>query len=158
MGEAAVPGHFEREHGRLEAQLHAHLLEVVAGDFARARQLLAPWRAALARHIEVEETRLLPHVPPDARWQARVYRLEHERIALLADEYAARVAAMARQVFPDERTQREAALKLLDAAHALRHLLEHHHQREEMALAQELPDALQQAAWDAGDEAPSPAE
>ena len=42
---------------------------------------------------------------------------------------------------------REAALNLLDAAHSLRHLLEHHHQREEMALALELPESLQQAAW-----------
>lgn len=145
------PGCFEREHQRLEARLHAHLLEVVAGDFARAQQLLAPWRAALARHIEIEETRLLPHVPGDARWQARVYRLEHERIALLADEYAGRVAVLARRAYADERVRREAALKLLDAAHALRHLLEHHHQREEMALAHELPAELQQAAWGAGD-------
>ena len=41
-------------------------------------------------------------------------------------------------------------LALLDAAHALRHLIENHHQREEMALAHELPAALQQAAWGDG--------
>ncbi len=151
------PGCFEREHQRLEAELHAHLLAVVGADFAQAHALLQPWRAALARHIEIEETRLLPHVPAGARWQARVYRLEHERIALLADEYAARVAAMARRPLADARAQREAALALLDAAHALRHLLEHHHQREEMALALELPAALQQAAWDGSDAPASPA-
>lgn len=138
---------FEREHQRLEAQLHAHLLEVVAGDFARAQELLQPWRVQLARHIEIEEARLLPHIPAGARWQAKVYRLEHERIADLADEYAGRVAALARRDPADAQARREAALKLLDAAHALRHLLEHHHQREEMALAHELPAALQQAAW-----------
>jgi len=38
-------------------------------------------------------------------------------------------------------------LLLLDAAHALRHVLEHHHEREEMALAHELPLDVQQAAW-----------
>lgn len=151
------PGCFEREHQRLEAQLHAHLLAVVGADFTQAHALLQPWRAALARHIEVEETRLLPHVPEGARWQARVYRLEHQRIADLADEYAGRVAAMARRPLSGERARRAAALELLDAAHALRHLLEHHHQREEMALALELPARLQQAAWDGADGGAGPA-
>lgn len=140
-------GHFEREHQRLEDALHAHLLAVVAGEFERALHLLAPWRAALTHHIEIEDTRLLPHVPADARWQARVYRLEHERITELADEYAARVAAMARREYANHHARHEASLKLLDAAHALRHLLEHHHQREEMALAHELPTELQKTAW-----------
>lgn len=150
MTTADTPDLFEREHQQLESALHAHLLAVVAGDFDRAQQLLQPWRAALARHIDIEDTRLLPHVPEGARWQAKVYRLEHERIAELADEYAARVAAMARRQHADRPAQCEAALKLLDAAHALRHLLEHHHQREEMALAQELPIALQETAWGHG--------
>ncbi|HMN19772.1 MAG TPA: hypothetical protein PKA16_00095 [Ottowia sp.] len=152
-----APSLFEREHQRLEAQLHAHLLEVVAGDFGRAQQLLELWRAGLARHIEIEEERLLPQVPAGARWQARVYRLEHQRIVELADEYAGRVAALARRTHADGLARREAALRLLDAAHALRHLLEHHHQREEMALAHELPIALQQAAWGAADDAAAPA-
>lgn len=150
MTTAEAPGLFEREHQQLEDALHAHLLAVVAGDFDRAQQLLEPWRAALARHIDIEDTHLLPHVPEGARWQARVYRLEHERIAELADEYGARVAAMARRQRADRQARCEASLKLLDAAHALRHLLEHHHQREEMALAHELPIALQEAAWGSG--------
>ena len=89
----------------------------------------------------------MPHVPANARWPARMYLLEHERIELLADEYATRVGALAARPPRGARTRGEAVLTLLDAAHALRHLLEHHHQREEMALAQELPPALQQAAW-----------
>lgn len=140
-------GLFEREHRRIDALLQSHLLAVVGADFAAAQARLARWQRALARHIEIENTRLLPHVPADARWAARVYRLEHERIELLAGEYAARVAAVAARAPRAERTRRLAVLALLDAAHALRHLLEHHHQREEMALAHELPLALQQAAW-----------
>ena len=38
----------------------------------------------------------------------------------------------------------------LDGVHSLRHVLDHHHQREETALAHELPAALQQAAWACG--------
>ena len=38
-------------------------------------------------------------------------------------------------------------LVLIDAAHALRHVLEHHHEREHSALAHEIPLELQEAAW-----------
>ncbi|MEZ5605871.1 MAG: hypothetical protein R3E52_01755 [Burkholderiaceae bacterium] len=145
--DGATPNLFEREHQRMDALLQAHLLDVVAGDFKSARRRLARWRLALARHIDIEQTRLLPHVPADARWDARVYRLEHERITLLADEYAAQVQAAAARALQGQQARRLAVLGLLDAAHALRHLLEHHHQREEMALAHELPLEAQRAAW-----------
>ena len=146
--DGATPNLFEREHQRMDALLQAHLLDVVAGDFKSARRRLARWRLALARHIDIEQTRLLPHVPEGARWDARVYRLEHERIALLADEYAERLDALLARPPRSQRARRQAVLALLDAAHALRHLIEHHHQREEMALAHELPLAVQQAAWE----------
>lgn len=141
---------FEREHQRIDALLQAHLLDVVGGDFKSARRRLARWRLALARHIEIEQTHLLPHLPEGARWGARVYRLEHERITLLADEYAERVQAAAAHAPQGRQARRQAVLNLLDAAHALRHLLEHHHRREEMALAQELLAALQAKAWAPG--------
>ena len=141
---------FEREHQRIDALLQAHLLDVVGGDFKSARRRLARWRLALARHIEIEQTHLLPHLPEGARWGARVYRLEHERITLLADEYAERVQAATAHAPQGRQARRHAVLNLLDAAHALRHLLEHHHRREEMALAQELLAALQAKAWAPG--------
>lgn len=146
-------GGFEHAHRMLYAQLHAHLLDVVGGDFGRARQRLQKWRHSLARHIDTEENLLLPHVPDSARWAARVYRLEHERIMLLADAYAVRIDAVAAHPPHSERSRREAVMALLDAVHPLRHLLEHHHQREEMALANELPHVLLEAAWGTDDAA-----
>ena len=139
--------HFQRQHERLDAQLHAHLLDVVGADFGSALARLQRWRQALAQHIDIENTRLLPHVPEGARWAVRVYRLEHERIALLAEEYQERVQAVVNQPPQDAQAGREASLWLLDAAHALRHVLEHHHEREHTALAHELPLHVQQAAW-----------
>lgn len=147
MATPPPPAYFEAQHERLDAQLHAHLLDVVGADFPAALTRLQAWRADLARHIEIENTRLLPHVPEGARWPARVYLLEHERIALLADEYEQRVQAVIAQPPRDEQARRRAVLILLDAAHALRHVLEHHHEREHQGLAHELPLALQQAAW-----------
>lgn len=144
---------FERQHAWLDAQLHAHLLDVAGGDFGGALQRLQQWWGHLQRHIAVENTRLLPHVPEGARWAARVYRLEHDRIAALAQDYLQRVQQVARHPPQDEPGRRHAVLMLLDAAHTLRHLLEHHHEREHAALAHELPQDLQQAAWD-GEGAP----
>lgn len=141
------PPFFEREHQQLDAQLHAHLLDVIGGDFAAALRRLIDWRGALARHIEIENTQLLPHVPEGARWAARVYLVEHDRIALLADEYLEKVRAAAAHPAQGEQQRREAILALVDGAHALRHVIEHHHEREHTALAHELPAPLQQAAW-----------
>ena len=147
MTKTEHPAYFEQQHERLDAQLHAHLLDVVGGDFAGALQRLQQWRRDLDRHTEIENARLLPHVPEGARWAARVYLLEHERIALLADEYQQRVQAVINHPPRDEPARRRAVLVLLDAAHALRHVLEHHNEREHIALAQELPLELQKAAW-----------
>ena len=147
MTKTEHPAYFEQQHERLDAQLRAHLLDVVGGDFAGALQRLQQWRRDLDRHTEIENARLLPHVPEGARWAARVYLLEHERIALLAEEYRERVQAVAQQPPQDESGRRHAVLMLLDAAHALRHVLEHHHEREHTALAHELPLEVQEAAW-----------
>ena len=95
MSDTPHPHHFERQHERLDALLHTHLLAVAGADFAPALQHLQQWHRGLLEHIAIENTRLLPHVPEGARWAARVYLLEHERIALLAEEYTARVQAMA---------------------------------------------------------------
>ena len=65
------PAYFERQHERLDALLHAHLLDIVGGDFNAALERLRRWRQELAQHIEIENTRLLPHVPEGARWTAR---------------------------------------------------------------------------------------
>ena len=140
-------GHFEAQHAHIEALLTEHLLEVVGGDFAQAQRLFAQWHGALQTHIHIENTALLPHVPTSARWAATVYLREHERIALLAEEYAQRLQLVLNHPPRDALAQRRASLYLLDAIHALRHVIEHHHERENTALAHELPLELQQQVW-----------
>ena len=141
------PAFFEHQHERLEALLHAALMDIVGADFDAALTRLQRWRADLAQHIEIENTQLLPHLPEGARWGARMYLLEHDRIALLADEYLEKLQSVALQPPQDELARRGTVLMLIDAAHALRHVLEHHHEREHQGLAQELPLALQAEAW-----------
>lgn len=142
-----MSGHFEAQHAHIEALLTEHLLEVVGGDFAQAQRLFAQWHGALQTHIHIENTALLPHVPTSARWAATVYLREHERIALLAEEYAQRLQLVLHHPPRDALAQRRASLYLLDAIHALRHVIEHHHERENTALAHELPLELQQQVW-----------
>lgn len=141
---------FEAQHRRIDAHMQAHLLHLIAGDFAAAYERLQRWQRAIERHIHIENTRLLPHLPEGARWAARVYLLEHERIVLLAQEYAERLQAMAARPPRSLRARHGATLELLDAVHALRHVLEHHHEREHMALAVELPQTLQHTVWGQG--------
>ena len=144
----AVANYFQQHHQRLDAMLHAHLLALVGGDFASALQHLQQWWEVLRQHIDIENTHLLPHIAPGVRWSERVYRLEHERIELLAQEHLARMQAASAAPTPSNEGQRcERILALLDAVHALRHVLEHHHAREEQALAVELPAELQQRAF-----------
>jgi hypothetical protein len=142
-----MSGHFEAQHAHIEALLTDHLLEVVGGDFAQAQRLFVQWHGALQTHIHIENTALLPHVPTSARWAATVYLREHERIALLAEEYAQRLQLVLHHPPRDALAQRRASLYLLDAIHALRHVIEHHHERENTALAHELPLELQQQVW-----------
>lgn len=142
-----MSGHFEAQHAHIEALLTDHLLEVVGGDFAQAQRLFVQWHRALQTHIHIENTALLPHVPTSARWAATVYLREHERIALLAEEYAQRLQLVLHHPPRDALAQRRASLYLLDAIHALRHVIEHHHERENTALAHELPLELQQQVW-----------
>lgn len=134
---------FWQAHQPLESQLRRHLLAVVGGDFADALHQLQHWQRVLQAHMVLEETWLFPHIPDGARWAARVYQLEHTRITALAADYLRVVQAVAAKSPIPREQARAASLHVLDAAHALRHLLEHHHQREEKALAQELPQALQ---------------
>lgn len=96
--------------------------------------------------MQIEEEQLFPSIPPDARWNARLYRLEHERIRVLSTEYAGLLARVAAASPQTEQTRCAVVLALLDCAHPLRHLLQHHHEREEMALANELPAELQDRA------------
>ncbi len=142
-----MPAYFEEQHTHIEAMLTQHLLDVVGGDFVQAQQQFVRWFAALQQHIAIENEQLLPHVPEGARWAAKVYRLEHDRIALLADEYAQRLQLVLDKPPVDALAQRRASLYLLDAIHALRHVIEHHHEREHTALAHELPLDLQAQVW-----------
>lgn len=131
---------FAAEHDELERLLAEHLDHTIAGDFVDAQDSFAAFALRLRAHLAGEETELFPRLAahPSPRWPLRVYAAEHERLRLLLDRHAARLARVAAQPAAEPRSRRRQSLALLDALHSLRHVLEHHQQREALALFREV--------------------
>ncbi len=140
------------QHRALDGLLRAHLDAVIALDFAVALARLAAWQHAFALHLRAEDMALIPALADVAapRWVAHVYDAEHRHLEALVHDYTARFAG-AVAVLPDGVTKRRnTALAIIDSAHVLRHVIDHHHQREEQALFLELPEAVLARAARAG--------
>lgn len=128
------------EHAQL-AQLFAYHQEALLDrDWVIAAKLLGGYRERLYRHMQIEERFVLdPLRAPaaDERWTTELYRAEHRRIRLYVEKV-------------DEwltRAQHDGApagmlIGLLDRERTLKHMLEHHHHREEIALFNDLRRGL----------------
>ena len=123
------------EHQMLTRLFALHQEALLDRDWDRARRLLEHYCSLMQRHIEIEDRFLLaPRETPAVgmRWTDEVYRAEHRRIMLLL---ARLIERMMRVV---QRSVKPAGLiALLDQERSLKHLLEHHHHREEIALFNE---------------------
>ena len=86
-----------------------------------------------AAHARLEETLLFPSLPRAARWPRRTYEAEHEALARALGALRERLRAMPVRI----RSARQ-RLELIDAALPLRHQLEHHFEREEKGLFEEV--------------------
>lgn len=124
------------EHDALARLYGRHQEALVTRYWQQAASLLEEYSTRLSRHIEIEQRLLLPHcdaVSASIRWQARVYRAEHERIAqLLARNIQHLAQTRQRGMTP------AGLIALLDEERMLKHVLEHHHEREEQGLFAEL--------------------
>lgn len=110
--------------------------------WAEAAQRLLEYEQRLRAHIEFEERHLLPHCRGGrSRWAPEVYLAEHRRIEQLLRKALDRLARASRS-----ETTAAAIVALLDGEHTLKHVVEHHHEREEKGL-------LQDAGWVSADAA-----
>ena len=104
--------------------------------------------AQLTAHIDLEEQLLFPlhESRQTVRWATDLYRKEHRKIETLAAAAGERLA----DIPPPGRAYARWAIALLDRQRTLKHVLEHHEQREEQALLIEIAAAdrthLEQAA------------
>lgn len=136
---------FQQEHVALRKMFALHQEALVMRAWARAAHLLEHYRKRLRRHIRLEERYLLPYCPAEktrGQWPAGVYVAEHRRAEELLDKAVARLAlARRRGVKP------AALIALLDQEKTLKNLIEHHDDREGLALFKwaraAMPDAAQ---------------
>ena len=129
-----------REHTSLDRLFARHQEALVNRSWARAARLLESYGGHLRRHIAIEEQVLLPQCEmPGARprWKAEVYCAEHRRIELLLGKNREQLAHARRRGMTAT-----ALIALLDEEKTLKHLVGHHHTREEAALFPELRRGL----------------
>ena len=129
-----------REHASLNRLFGRHQEALVSRSWVRAMRLLDSYSWHLQRHIAIEEQLLLPqcqNAGAKPRWYADVYCAEHRRIQLLLGKSREGLA------HAQPRGMRATALiALLDEEKTLKHLVDHHHEREETALFAELRHVL----------------
>ena len=119
----------EGQHTAMLELLQQERLAVLTGDLAAARDLLDRLQMLQQEHIAYEEATLIPRLPPDARWPAKVYLAEHSKLGSMLDELRTTLAPLPAQV-SDASTR----LTLIDGHMAFKHVLEHHFEREEKGL------------------------
>jgi len=136
MDTSADPIDLLREQHDALADLFASHQEALLGRrWTEAAQLLEDYGRRLRGHIRLEEEHLLPHCEhaQGVRWPAKVYRAEHRRIEQLLKKAAERLTNAQRLGITPT-----VLISLLDEERTLKHLLEHHHEREEKGLFGEL--------------------
>ncbi len=129
------------EHAELTRLFANHQEALLDRDWAMAARLLGGYRERLYRHMEIEERFVLDpaQVPAAAhqRWTTELYRAEHRRVRLYlekVDEWLTRAR--------HHGAPAGMLIGLLDRERTLKHLLEHHHHREEVALFADLRGSL----------------
>ena len=133
-------------HAQLDDRFFAHQQALLDRDFARAAAALADYRDRLWRHIQDEESQVLPRYAAlggevgDA--PVRLFLGEHRNLRTFVDDFDVRLARLVQQ--PDDRP----LLELFDRQATFKNLLLHHDLRERNALypflAEHLPAAEQE--------------
>lgn len=128
------------EHVALAQLFARHQEALVTRAWARAARLLDHYRKRLQYHIQLEEHYLLPYCVEErapGRWQAHVYIAEHRRLEELLSKAGKRLAVARRRG-----VTAAALIALLDEEKTLKHVVEHHYQREEISLFTVLRQSL----------------
>lgn len=119
------------QHGALADLFARHQEALLDRRWAEAARLLEDYDRRLRCHMRLEEEHLLPHCEhvQAVRWPTNVYRAEHRRIEQLMKKAAERLTNAQRHGITPA-----VLISLLDEERTLKHLLEHHHEREEKGL------------------------
>lgn len=135
-------GQLHRYHAELEELLLCHQEALLLADWGLARRYLALYGSGLRLHIRQEDELLLPRYREHEQgqpWPARVYEGEHRKLE--------RQLQLCRRAFAAllQAPSRRGVIGLIEQQKSLKHLAEHHHQREEESLFPVLDAALGEA-------------
>lgn len=127
--------------------LHQEALLLQNLDLAKA--FYALFRSVIESHIQTENTLLFPlferycasqSVDQKPRWPIMLYQKEHEKLVDMLNKSKAMLDKLAE--YEEGSAQRRAILVVLEYQKALKNVVEHHEEREEMALLPELDAAM----------------
>ena len=125
------------EHQEMDELFLQHQEALLEQDWGKAQARYAAFHALLLRHIELEDSCLVPLHQQLAKpqWRTLVYTAEHDKVLEIAQIMAERIAAPK----PENASQRlRWIIKLLDDERSLKNLVEHHNEREEKGMLPEL--------------------
>ena len=122
-------------HVLIDEFLLLHQEALVAMDFELATDIWLQFKSLLDGHIEAENTLLFPafdELCVEARWPVSLYLHEHHKILSLQTEVELRLQTL--QGAPTRR----GVVELLDYQRSFKNVIEHHEEREEIALLKEI--------------------
>ena len=127
----------KQEHAVIDRLFQSHQEMLLDRSWAKALRLLEHYQQLLESHIEFEDSILLPDCITDSiepvRWKARVYLAEHRGVEELVNEARTRLVTIRRRGIKSSML-----IELLDQERTVKHVLEHHHEREEKGIYDEL--------------------
>lgn len=126
-----------RYHRQMNELILLHQEALLLQQPILAERFLALFRGMISAHIEAENAWLLPRLDTlaEARWPALLYRKEHDKILAMLANAETRMHGLAGKT---GQAYRRAVLELLDYERAFKNVIEHHEEREEMAMLHEL--------------------
>lgn len=129
-------------HETIDALFILHQECLLEHALVEADLVLSHFKTALAAHLEAENQWLLPSYESlqiEKRWPASLYQKEHAKLAQMLQKVERYMDTLAGK---QSRRYRFAMLDLLDYERSFRNVLEHHEEREELALLKDLDEHL----------------
>ena len=130
----------EQFHGYLDELFLLHQEAIVAREWGLSLKALEIFGRLLRNHIEVEDRWLFPvHAEQcdDVRWNTSLYQQEHQKLLSLLLKVEERVERVIQSG-----ANRRSVIELIDYQRTFKNVMEHHEEREEMALLPELDQQL----------------
>lgn len=122
-------------HVLIDEFLLLHQEALVAMDFELAMDIWCLFGDLLQSHIDTENSLLFPAFDlqcVDVRWPVSLYLHEHHKISSLLHQVETRLQAL------QAKPTRRGVVNLLDYQRSFKNVIEHHEEREEIALLKEL--------------------